>query len=113
MTASGEALEKMGSKVVKSRTQYGRLVGMRYHIAKVANPLDSVSKVCDKGNEVVFNASGGYVRNVQSGANIQFNRREGVHVLSTCTENAEEISTVFDRRGAGRVEAHLSIHQST
>ena len=96
-TASGETVGNQGVKVVRSRTQGGRLVEMRCQIANVAKPLNSVSKICDKGDEVVFQASGGYVRNIENCAKIPFKGREGVYVLSTWSE---EPTSVFNRWGA-------------
>ena len=56
---------------------------MNYSIANVAKPIMSVSKICDKGNVVIVDASGGYINNLASGRRTGFERRGGVYVLPT------------------------------
>ena len=47
-------------------------MALRYAVADVTTPLDSVSQICDAGNSVVFNSWGGYI--VGPGGRVDFER---------------------------------------
>ena len=47
---------------------------MRYAVADIAVPLDSISQICDGGSVVVFSKKGGYVVNA-NGARLDFVRK--------------------------------------
>ena len=47
----------------------------------MTRPLCSVSKMCDKGNRVVFELGGGYVEHINSGVRTNFTRQNNVYVM--------------------------------
>ena len=64
-------------------------------------PLCSVSKMCDKGNRVVFELGGGYVEHINSGVRTNFTRQNNVYVMDMYVQDPgvrlEE--TDFGRQG--------------
>ena len=58
-TAGGEEVRNEGDRRILGVTQTGRGINMKYAVADVTVPLDSVSQLCDAGNTVVFTAKGG------------------------------------------------------
>ena len=53
----------------------------RYQVTDVTRPLDSVSRVCDQGNHVLFTQTGGWIMNHETGRYAWFPREHGVYVL--------------------------------
>ena len=53
-----------------------------FQVAEVGKPLISVSALCEKGNRVLFGRGGGIIRNIESGRESQFYRKNGVYVMS-------------------------------
>ena len=65
--------------------------------------LGSVARTCDKGNRVVFEAGGGYIENLKSGACTNFGRESNIYVLKTWVQRpAGHKSSSFHRQGTGR-----------
>ena len=56
----------------------------------MSKPLVSVSAICERGNRVIFGRSGGVVKNVKTGAEIPFYRRNGIYVLTLWLEDGPE-----------------------
>ena len=83
MTADGTKISNQGQKSFTTITEDGRAVGVTYQIADISRPLNSVGRICDKGNAVVFMKDGGYVMNLWSGERTRFSREEGVYILKT------------------------------
>ena len=83
MTADGTKISNQGQKSFTTITEDGRAVGVTYQIADISRPLNSVGRICDKGNAVVFTKEGGYVMNLWSGERTRFSREEGVYILKT------------------------------
>ena len=52
-----------------------------FQIADVTRPLCSIAKVCDKGNRVVFDSSGGYVED-SWGHKSHFSRKGNIYTMS-------------------------------
>ena len=53
----------------------------RYQITDVTRPLNSISRVCDQGNNVLFTKTGGWIINHETGRYTWFPREHGVYVL--------------------------------
>ena len=53
----------------------------RYQIIDVTRPLNSISRVCDQGNNVLFTKTGGWIINHETGRYMWFPREHGVYVL--------------------------------
>ena len=61
-TADGTEIRNEGDRRVLGYTDTGKGINMKYAVANVTVPLDSVSQLCDAGNTVVFTAKGVYRR---------------------------------------------------
>ena len=83
ITADWTSVFNQGAKTVIGTPKEGQRLCMKYQIANVTKPLMSVSKICDKGNVVIVEASGGYIKHLVSGRRTGFERRGGVYVLPT------------------------------
>ena len=52
-----------------------------FQVADVTRPLVSVAAVCATGNVVIFGVGGGVIRNLESGAETPFVRRDGIYIF--------------------------------
>ena len=61
-------MEDMGSKKkVVYKEKDGSERAMMFRVAQVTKPLASVSRICAKGNKVVFDEESSYILNKKSG----------------------------------------------
>ena len=51
-------------------------------VADVSRPLMSVARVCEAGNQVNLGVGGGVIRNLATGHDTPFEKRDGVYVFS-------------------------------
>ena len=79
--ASGHAIRRHGEQELHAVTDNGLPTEILFQVADVECPLVSVSAVCDNGNRVIFGRAGGVIQNVQTGAEVPFERRGGVYAL--------------------------------
>ena len=79
--ADGNKIANRGEKVIEAVTEDGLRYHATYQIAAVTRPLNSISKICDQGNMVIFNREGGYVLNEVIGEQTHFSREQGVYVM--------------------------------
>ena len=61
MSAGGEKLPNLGQKRLEVVTSEGNPATATFQCADVTRALCAVSRICDKGNRVIFEASGGYI----------------------------------------------------
>ena len=92
-TACGHELPNLGCKTVTGQDRQGNALKMRYQIADVARPLNSVSRICDRGCEVIFRADGCEVVNMRSGKRVPFERRGGVYVMTVWAQDESDNPT--------------------
>ena len=59
--ANGASIRNLGLQVARFETAEGRRCGLNFQVAEVERPLVSVAKLCDAGNMVVFESSGGRI----------------------------------------------------
>ena len=59
----------------------GELLSMKYAVADVSMPLDSVSQICDTGAQVLFTKWGGYI--MRPTGRVDFKRVNDTYVRST------------------------------
>lgn len=85
-TADGTKIPNLGERVVQTETEDGQRYNLTYQVASVTKPLNSVSKICDKGNIVVFTSDGGFVQNSWTGQRTCFAREHGVYVMHSWVE---------------------------
>ena len=57
-TADGGVIKNEGAKTVTMYSQTGDQYRARYQITDVTRPLNSVSRLCDQGNNVLFTQTG-------------------------------------------------------
>lgn len=101
-SASGEKLPNKGEKNLELMTDEGEWARATFQIAEVTRPLCSVSRVCDRGNKVVFGAGGGYVEHLASGKRSYFQRSHNVYVMNMHVlmgSDGHDTSEGFARQG--------------
>ncbi len=57
-----------------------------FQVADVTRPLCSVTKICDRGNRVIFDNKGGYIENLATGVQTRFCRQNNVYVMEMYLE---------------------------
>ena len=70
-----------GEQVVSATTGSGQRCRFKLQVIDVHCPLMSVSRICDAGHRVVFEANSGYIQSVATGEKVQFRRDNIVHCL--------------------------------
>ena len=95
MSASGAKLPNQGEKKFSMMTPEGNWAEATFQVADVTRPLCSVTKICDKGNRVVFEGNGGYIENLATGVCTTFGRQNNVYVMEMWAETSG-----FSRQGA-------------
>ena len=80
-TADGGVIKNKGEKIVTMYSERGDQFRARYQITDVTRPLNSISRVCDQGNHVLFTQTGGWIINHETGRYTWFPREHGVYVL--------------------------------
>eukprot|EP00973_Karenia_brevis_P020503 2816221-Karenia_brevis.AAC.1 len=85
VTASGEEIENMGEKKLDMTLGDGKVMTHTFQVTNVNKPLGSVSRLCQAGQQVVFNPpghpDGSYIRNLQTGARSQLTLFNGTYKL--------------------------------
>ena len=81
-SASKHKLKNLGQQRIHACTEAGNPTDVLFQIAEVGKPLVSVSAICERGNRVIFGRGGGVVKNMMTGAETPFCRRNGVYVMS-------------------------------
>ena len=83
-SASGDTIPNLGEQVLNIVTTNGREGRVKYQVANVSRPLNSVSEICDAGDpyygqEVTFGRKGGKVVNLKIGEETLFPRVRGIY----------------------------------
>ena len=63
---------------------------MNCHVTDVHKPLAAVSKIVEKGNQVVFDKGGSYIENLNSGKRIYMQLEKGTYVIDANFEDDKE-----------------------
>ena len=79
-TADGGVIKNKGEKTVTMYSETGDQYRARYQITDVIRPLNSVSRVCDQGNNVLFTQTGGWVVDHWTGRYTWFSWEHWVYV---------------------------------
>jgi hypothetical protein len=93
MSANGAKLPNMGEKRFTMMTGEGNMAEATFQVAEVTRPLCSVTKICDRGNRVVFDAKGGYIENFATGVQTRFSRQNNVYVMDMYLEEGTTTTT--------------------
>ena len=78
--SSGDRLPNLGEKKLDVTTSDGQAATATYQAADVTRALCAVSRICDKGNTVTFQAEGGFIEN-PDGVRTHFRRENNVYVM--------------------------------
>ena len=101
-TADGTTIPNRGEKTFVMRTKEGNDTEVTYQIADISRPLNSVGRICDQGNFVVFESTGGFIVNRSSGARTRFEREDALYMLDTWVPRptvGSSTSAGFSRQG--------------
>ena len=79
-SASGDRLPNLGEKKLEVTTSDGQAATATHQVADVTRALCAVSRICDKGNTVTFQAEGGFIDN-PDGVRTHFRRENNVYVM--------------------------------
>ena len=86
---NGAEVKHHGEKMVNIVTKEGSRCAVRRQVTDINKSLMSVSRICDTGHSVIFEASGGYIEHLESKQKTCFDRNGGVYVLrATLGSNA-------------------------
>ena len=80
VSAIGNRIPNLGEKVLEAATEEGNRHRVTFQVTDVSRPLCAVSKVCQKGNRVIFDEHGGVVQNSDGSRDVL--RYEGWHLLA-------------------------------
>ena len=86
----GGVIKNKGRKAVTMYSENGDQYRPRYQITDVTRPRNSVSHVCDQGNNVLFTQTGGLIINHETGRYTWFPREHGVLKFTVEDEMDEE-----------------------
>ena len=105
VTASGEELDNKGEKSVDMTLTDGRQFGHTFQVTDVSKPLGSVSRICESGQQVVFNPpghpDGNYIRNLGTGLRSKLDLINGTYKLKAWVNPARARSpSTFTGPGA-------------
>ena len=85
VSASDDRIPNLGEQVLSIVTADGKEGMVKYQVADVSRPLNSISEICDAGGEggqhVIFGKHGGMIVNLETGRQTPFAREEGVYTL--------------------------------
>ena len=102
ISASDDLLPNLGEQLIDVVTDDGRDGRVRYQIAEVTRPLNSVSEICDAGGElgqqVTFGRHGGSILNLETGMVTNFKREDGIYILDMWVRPKTNNATGFPRQ---------------
>ena len=98
LSASGGRIPNLGQQRIPIQLSTGVKTHALFQVAEVSRPLISVARLSEMGNAVIFGASGGVIRNMTTGADTPFVRKEGVYVFTLRIPPAEMVSPTFVRQ---------------
>ena len=76
-SANGGRIKNRGQQSLPVELSNGTRSKALFQVANVTRPLVSVAAACATGNVVIFGVGGGVIRNLESGAETPFVRRDG------------------------------------
>ena len=90
-----------GKKAVKEYTKEGSDICMDIQIADVKKTLESVGRLCEAGNTVVFDDDGSYVENKRTGEKAMLVKERRSYVLSFWVERGPKQRPFSEAGSAG------------
>ena len=81
LTASGSRIPNRGQQRLPIELGDGTRTHSIFQVADVSRPLVSVARLAEAGKAVIFGCSGGVIRDMTSGGDIPFERRDGIYIF--------------------------------
>jgi len=106
--AGGKSIDNLGEKTLdKMVVNEGAAISGTYQMAEVMRPLNSVRRVCQNGNRVIFEYNGGIIQNIYTGEEIAFGVEDNIYTLDLWLppvgekgeESAQGNASGFPRQG--------------
>ena len=94
VSATGNRIPNLGEKVLEAATEEGNHHRVTFQVTDVSRPLCAVSKVCQKGNRIIFDEHGGVVQNKVTGHETYFGMKDGIYLLKMWMRSTEPSTTV-------------------
>ena len=88
-TADGGVIKNKGDKTVMMYSETGDQYRARHQITDVTRPLNSFSRVCDQGNNVLFTQTGGWIINHETGRYTWFPQEHRVYVVHSWIKDSQ------------------------
>ena len=99
LAANGTRMPNRGEKAVPIVTSEGQRCMLNMQVTDVRRPLMSVSRICDAGHRVVFEADGGYIEQVDTAERTRFQRVANVYRLQVALDPEMKRQQGFRRQG--------------
>jgi len=99
--AGGKSIENLGQKTVGMVTNAGQDIVGTWQMAEVVRPLNSVMRICQMGNRVWFEESGGAIENLQTGELTPFGTEGDIYTLDLWLPPVEEAGAQGGPKGNG------------
>ena len=96
-TATGGEVPNEGEQELDIVTEEGGTSSMVFQITDVKKPLCSVSKICDRGNRVVFGRSGGVIHDLRTNHLTPFSRTGRIYTMDFYVRKPVNPDTGFTR----------------
>ena len=64
-------MENLGQTDLKFRDKNGQIFSINFQVAEIKKPLVAVTDLIRYGNEVIFDGTGGKIRNVKTGKEVR------------------------------------------
>ena len=105
ISASDDVIPNLGEQVLDIMTNDNRIGQVKYQMAEVSRPLNSVSEICDAGGQwgqyVIFGRHGGAIINLETGRQTPFPREDGIYTLDFWVRPNEGEGSASDFRRPG------------
>jgi len=97
--AGGKSIENLGEKTVEMVTNAGQDIVGTWQMAEVVRPLNSVMRICQKGNRVWFEETGGAIENLYTGEVTTFGTEGDIYTLDLWLPPAEGVGAQGGPKG--------------
>ena len=82
IAANGDVMHNVGQKRIKFRTKDGAVSAITFQATGVRKPLAAVSRIVEKGNQIVFSPSENYIMNLATGKRTELEMENGTYVMN-------------------------------
>ena len=92
LSASGGRIANKAQQRLPIELAKGVRTHAIFQLADVSRPLVSVAKLAEAGKAVIFGCSGGVIRDLRTGVDTPFERRDGIYVFRMKIPPPEAVS---------------------